>query len=65
MEFKVILSIENSTIAKLSEESESNESNFVRKIFTDILKQIAIKTKEIYEDAKKINLENPYGYPDL
>ena len=65
MEFKVILSIENSTIAKLSEESESNESNFVRKIFTDILKQIAIKTKEIYEDAKTINLENPYGYPDL
>lgn len=65
MEFKVILSIENSTIAKLSKESESNESNFVRKIFTDILKQIAIKTKEIYEDAKKINLENPYGYPDL
>ena len=65
MEFKVILNIENSTIAKLSEESESNESNFVRKIFTDILKQIAIKTKEIYEDAKKINLENPYGYPDL
>ena len=65
MEFKVILSIENSTIAKLSEESESNESNFVRKIFTDILKQIAIKKKEIYEDAKKINLENPYGYPDL
>ena len=56
MEFKVILSIENSTIAKLSEESESNESNFVRKIFTDILKQIAIKTKEIYEDAKTIKL---------
>ena len=56
MEFKVILSIENSTIAKLSEESESNESNFVRKIFTDILKQITIKTKEIYEDAKTIKL---------
>ena len=65
MEFKVILNIENSTIAKLSEESESNESNFVRKIFTDILKQIAIKTKEIYEDAKTINLENLYGYSDL
>ena len=65
MDYSLKLTADTLTIAKLSEESESNESAFIRNFCTDILKQFAAKTKEICEDAKKINKENPYGFPDL
>lgn len=65
MEVTISIKAENLTISKLSEESESNESDFIRKLCTDILKQIAIKTKDICDTAKMLNMENPYGFPIL
>ncbi len=65
MELNFSLKADDITISKLSEESESNESLFIRNFCTDILKQIATKTKEICETARKMNMENPYGFPDL
>lgn len=65
MDFTITLTADTLTIAKLSEESESNESVFIRKFCTNILKQFAAKTKEVCEDVKRINKENPYGFPDI
>lgn len=65
MEVTISIKAENLTISKLSEESESNESDFIRRLCTDILKQIAIKTKDICDAAKMLNMENPYGFPIL
>lgn len=65
MNFAITLTADALTIAKLSEESESNESVFIRKFCTNILKQFAVETKEVCEEAKRINKENPYGFPDL
>lgn len=65
MDFTITLTADTLTIAKLSEESESNESAFIRKFCTNILKQFAVETKEVCEEAKRINKENPYGFPDL
>ncbi|WP_178842333.1 hypothetical protein [uncultured Treponema sp.] len=65
MNLNITLNAEVITIAKLSEESESNESAFIRKLCKDILQQFAVKTKDICNITKKMNLENPYGFPDL
>ena len=65
MNLNITLNAEVITIAKLSEESESNESVFIRNLCKEILQQFAVKTKDICKTAKKINLENPYGLPDL
>lgn len=65
MKLTVSLNAESLTISKLSEESESNESTFIRKLCSEILQQLAFKTKDVFESAKKMNLENPYGFPNL
>ena len=65
MKLTIILDAEAGTISKLSEEAETNESAFIQKLCTEILKQIALETKDIYVTAKKLNMENPYGFPEL
>lgn len=65
MQLTVSLNVDVLTISKLSEEAESNESAFIRKLCSEILQQFAFKTKDIFETAKKMNLENPYGFPNL
>lgn len=65
MKLTITLNVDVLTISKLSEEAESNESFFVRKLCSEILQQIAFKTKDVFEVAKKMNLENPYGFPNL
>lgn len=65
MKITVSLNAEVMMVAKLSEEAESNESVFIRNLCKNILQQFAVKTKEICKTAKKINLENSYGFPDL
>ena len=65
MKISITLDAEVLTISKLSEESESNESDFIRKLCSEILQQLAVRTKDIYVSAKKMNKENPYGFPEL
>ena len=65
MKISITLDAEVLTISKLSEESESNESDFIRKLCSEILQQLAVRTKDIYLSAKKMNKENPYGFPEL
>ncbi|MBR1640605.1 MAG: hypothetical protein IJ688_14620 [Treponema sp.] len=63
MEIAVKLDIDEKTISQLSAESESNASMFVRIFCSELLQKISLETKEIYETVKKINIENPYGFP--
>ena len=64
MEISVSLDIDEKIISELSAESESNTSIFIRKFCSDLLQKISLETKVIYETVKKINIENPYGFPE-
>lgn len=64
MEIAVNLDIDEKTISELSAESESNTSVFIRNFCSDLLQKISLETKAIYEAVKKINIENPYGFPE-
>lgn len=65
MELNITIKADCLTVSKLAEESESNDSVFVKKLCTDILQKIAVETRTIYETAKEVNKENPYGFPAL
>ncbi|WP_443739128.1 hypothetical protein [Treponema sp.] len=66
MDFLIKLKkIDINYVAILAEESENNESKFVRKLCRVLLYDIAMNSKKICDELKAINKENPYGFPSL
>ena len=65
MDIKITIKADRLTISKLAEETETNDSSFIKKFCTDILQKIAVETKSLSKAAKEINMENPYGFPAI
>ncbi len=63
MEIKIKLEIDEITVAKLAENSQSNEDLFVKEFCTTVLKKISSETTKITEEANGINLSNPFSFP--
>ncbi len=63
MEVKLTLDIDALTISELAAETETNHSVFIRDFCKNILKKISSETKNIYKNIRKINIENPFGFP--
>lgn len=63
MEMKIKLDIDEITVAKLAENSQSNEDPFIKNFCAIVLEEISLETTKITEEANGINLVNPFSFP--
>lgn len=63
MKIKLKLDINPEFVSNLAEQAETNENQFIQNLCTTLLKEIAVKTINLSENTKKINLSNPYSFP--
>lgn len=63
MEMEIKLNIDEITVAKLAENSQSNEDKFIKDFCKKVLEEISTKTTKITEEVNGINLANPFSFP--
>ena len=61
MKVKIEILADTNLIMNLIEESEKNESSFVKNFCDELLQQIGMQTKHIVQVANEINKINPFG----
>lgn len=61
MKVKIEMLADTDFIMNLVEESEKNESSFVKNFCDELLQQIGMQTKHIIQVANEINKINPYA----
>lgn len=64
MNMNITITVDVDKVEKLAEESEMNDSSFIRTICSELLTGIALETKRKGTiAAKRINMVNPFGFP--
>lgn len=63
MEITIKLNIDEITVAKLAENSQSNKDSFIQDFCATVLKEISSETTKITEEVNGINLANPFSFP--
>jgi hypothetical protein len=62
---KIIVELDKTMIAKVAEEYENNQSDFVKFSCEKILQKVSKVTQKMSDTAKEINTLNPLGVPKL
>ena len=63
MEINIKLNIDEITVAKLAENTQSNEDSFIKDFCATVLEEISSETTKITEEVNGINLANPFSFP--
>ena len=61
MKVKIEILADTNFIMNLVEESEKNESSFIKNFCDELLQQIGMQTKNIAQVVNEINKINPFG----
>lgn len=65
MQINFILDTDCNYVSQLAEEAESNQSDFIKNLCSEILIQIAKETTKLEINLKEIKMVNPYGFPSV
>ena len=61
MKVKIEIMADTNFVMNLVEESEKNESSFIKNFCDELLQQIGMQTKNIAQVVNEINKINPFG----
>ena len=61
MKVKIEILADTNFVMNLVEESEKNESSFIKNFCDELLQQIGMQTKNIAQVVNEINKINPFG----